>query len=387
MVLGIYVHIPFCIRKCFYCDFVSYALHSKSSAAVQETESYLHFLLQEALLYRNDSLTGGQKLKTLYIGGGTPTCLAGGQLFALLDALQKIYEFEKDAEITVEANPGTLDAKKLQLLKKAGCNRLSLGVQSFDAKELECLGRIHSPQEIYTAFSLARESGFNNINLDLMYGLPEQTLDSWQRSLRSAVAMQPEHLSLYQLNIEQGTRFAELSERGLLAETEQETARKMFEEAIAYLRQNGYGHYEISNFAQNGRESRHNLMYWQNRGYIGLGAGASGYLHGIRYSNEKSVAQYQKALMNVKKPVCEEEPIGKDLAMSEQMFLGLRVLAGVDKHIFRSRFAVDIETVFGEEIERLKKKRLLLETDTHVLLSPEGLFLANEVFMEFIGNK
>lgn len=386
MVLGMYVHIPFCIRKCFYCDFASYALQSEQGAAVKETENYLHFLLQEAALYRNDYLRDGQKLKTLYIGGGTPTCLAGGQLFALLDTLQNIYEFEKDAEITVEANPGTIDAHKLQLLKKAGCNRLSIGVQSYDAKELESLGRIHAPQEIYTAFSLARESGFNNINLDLMYGLPGQTLESWQRNLRSAVAMKPEHLSLYQLNIEPGTRFAEMAEQGQLAVPEQETAREMFEEAIAYLRQNGYGHYEISNFAQVGRESKHNLIYWHNLGYIGLGAGASGYLHGVRYSNEKSHILYGQALLNEKKPVCDEEPIDQKLAMSEQMFLGLRMLTGVDKRSFRKRFAVDIETVFGSAVERLKKKGLLLETDTHVLLSSEGLFLANDVFIEFIGN-
>lgn len=387
MGLGMYVHIPFCIKKCSYCDFVSYPLQGNSRVAEKDVESYLRFLLKEAAIYRRDHLMNGQKVKTLYIGGGTPTCLAGGQLFVLLDSLQKMFNFEEDAEITVEANPGTIDREKLLQLKSAGCNRLSLGVQSFDAQELNCLGRIHSPQEVYTAFDLARQTGFDNINIDLMYGLPGQTIDEWQKNLQAAVAMKPEHLSLYQLNIEQGTHFDDLCKQGLLIEVEQETAQEMFEKAIDYLQANGFRHYEISNFARDGWKSRHNLMYWHNLEYIGLGAGASGYLRGVRYSNENNLSLYEKSVQIDRKPIREKDPIDQELEMAEHMFLGLRIIEGVDKRVFRQRFAVDIKVVFGAVIEDLKSKGLLCETDTHVMLSKKGVFLAKSVFIEFLSDK
>lgn len=387
MELGMYIHIPFCIKKCFYCDFISYPLQGNNRYTEKDVENYLSLMLKEAAMYRHIHPADGQRIKTLYIGGGTPTCLTGGQLFVLLDSLQKMFCIEQDAEITVEANPGTIDREKLQQLKSAGYNRLSLGVQSFDAQELNCLGRIYSPQEVYTAFDLARQAGFNNINIDLMYGLPGQNIDEWRKNLQTAVAMKPEHLSLYQLSIEKGTHFDDLCKQRFLIEVEQEIARKMFEETIDYLKENGFCHYEISNFARAGRESRHNMMYWHNLEYIGLGAGASGYLRGLRYSNENNLSIYEKSVQIDRKPIRDKDPIDQELEMSEHMFLGLRIIEGVDKRVFRHRFTVDIRVVFGAVIEDLKNRGLLLETDTHVMLSKKGVFLANSVFIEFLPDK
>jgi oxygen-independent coproporphyrinogen-3 oxidase len=384
MSLGIYVHIPFCIRKCPYCDFVSYPLQGEDGLEQKNIEDYVLSVLEEAAIYQREFSINRQQIKTLYIGGGTPTCLSGGQLFYLLDSLQHIFEFAEEAEITVEGNPGTIEREKLEFIKKGGCNRLSLGVQSFAPEDLSTLGRIHSLQEVYTVYELAKEIGFTNISLDLMYGLPGQDIAAWRKILRQAVELMPEHLSLYQLNIEKGTPFYLRREQGLLFDVEQEMAQKMLLETIEYLTKNGYRHYEISNFSKVGRESKHNKVYWQNCEYLGLGAGASGYWRGVRYSNEHDLARYRGALRIGKKPVREEDPIDRELSMSEHMFLGLRLLTGVEKEVFYNRFGIAIESVFGTVIKRLKGEGLLFENDKQIRLTKKGLFLANFVFMEFL---
>lgn len=378
MGLGIYVHIPFCVRKCPYCDFTSYALPAEESLCAEETERYVRLLLREAALYQGD------KIESLYLGGGTPTCLTGGQLFLLLAELQKMFSLAPDAEITVEANPGTVGAGKLEKLREGGANRLSLGVQSFNANELHILGRIHTREDVYAAYRAAREAGFTNISLDLMYGLPGQTLEDWKSNLRSAVELQPEHLSLYQLHIEEGTPFFASQQRGEVQEAEEELARRMLEETMEYLSARGYLHYEISNFARTGRQSRHNTLYWQNREYIGLGAGASGYLKGVRYSNLTDLAAYSQALQEGKRPLEQEEPIDRKLAMVEEMFLGLRLLEGVPKDKFRQKFGSALESVYGEVLSRLSADGLIENTDARVRLSKKGLFVANLVFVEFL---
>ena len=376
--IGIYVHVPFCQSKCPYCDFVSYT--GKSQV---EKDAYLAALLKEGASYQ--SLLAGVTGKSLYIGGGTPTCLTGGQLIMLFTALHKLFKLPQNIEITIETNPGTINEEKLLALSKIGCNRLSLGVQSFNPRELQALGRIHSPEDVYNTYELARCTGFKNINLDLMYGLPGQQVQDWRDNLKKVVTLRPEHISLYQLNIEKNTPFAFLLQKGLLENFDQDEAFIMYSEAISYLEAKGYHHYEISNFALPGKKAVHNSLYWLNEEYLGLGAGASGYLQGVRYTNESNLEDYQRALLTQNRlPVAEKELIDEELAMGESMFLGLRLLQGVNKSEFLKRHGISIENRYEHVLKGLKKQGLLQETLTHVALTKKGVFVANNVFQEFL---
>lgn len=382
MNVGIYVHIPFCRSKCLYCDFVSYTLDVSPLQEKKIIGDYLKILITEATYYheRFPRLTA----ETLYIGGGTPTCLTGGQLFDLLEGLRSYNKIKPNAEITVEGNPGTLDREKLKALKAGGCNRLSLGIQSFQGGELEGLGRIHSVEDVYNTYNLAREEGFNNISIDLMYGLPGQSLESWQYNLSCALSLEPEHISLYQLKIEEGTPYYRRLVEGKIAEFDQDVAFQMYDEGIERLSLKGYHHYEISNFSRPGKESRHNKTYWLNQEYLGLGAGAAGYLDGWRYNNFSQLNQYKIQLQKGSLPVESRQHITRELAMSETMFLGLRLTEGVSKEDFEKRFLISINDQYQETVARLKKRGLLLETATHLALTRSGRPLANEVFVEFI---
>ena len=376
--VGIYVHIPFCLAKCYYCNFVSYAGNS-----VVEKDAYLAALVKEGEIYHD--LFSGIAGKSLYIGGGTPTCLTGGQLVKLFAALQVLFKLPADIEISIEANPGTINEEKLLALSKVGCNRLSLGVQSFSPRELQTLGRIHSPEDVYNTYELARRAGFKNINLDLMYGLPGQQLQDWRDNLKEVAELRPEHISLYQLNIEKNTPFALLLQKGLLERFDQDEAYLMYSEAITFLETQGYHHYEISNFALPGKKAVHNSLYWLNEEYLGLGAGASGYLQGVRYTNETNLEVYQRVLFTQDRlPVAEKEVIEQKLAMAESMFLGLRLLQGVNKSEFLKRHGVSIESHFEQALNKLIKQGLLLETPTHIALTKKGVFVANNVFQEFL---
>lgn len=386
MNIGAYVHVPFCIARCYYCSFTSYALGKNAGATNyrQQIEPYIEALKKEVGIYKNVLKDEEIQLKSLYIGGGTPTCLSGGQLYLLLDALRTGFSYSNQIEITVEGNPGTISEEKLKVLQEQGCTRLSLGVQSFNNKELRVLGRIHSTRDVYNTYKLARKMGFANINLDLMYGLPGQSLEDWKKNLRELVSLGPEHISLYQLNLEKGTPFQHLYERGLLEIFDQEEAFYMYEEAIDYLRAKGYHHYEISNFARPGKESRHNQLYWHDEYYVGLGAGASGYLENIRYTNICNLIQYQETVNQGLRPIEQQEKIDRSLNMAETMFLGLRLLEGVNKRKFYQQFQVSVKDLYGNVIEPLKKQGLLRETETHIHLTRRGLYIANEVFMEFL---
>jgi oxygen-independent coproporphyrinogen-3 oxidase len=375
--IGIYVHVPFCQRKCYYCDFVSFAERTE-----QEKDTYLLALAREAQIYQK--LFVGITGKSLYLGGGTPTCLTEKQLFQLFTVLHKIFKLPSGIEITVEANPGTLSPEKLRVLSEAGCNRLSLGVQSFSARDLQVLGRIHSLRDVYNTYELARRVGFENISLDLMYGLPGQSLQGWRENLKKAVELAPEHLSLYQLNIEKGTSFARLVQKGLLEEFSQDEAFLMYKETIDFLQVQGYHHYEISNFALPGKEAVHNCLYWLNDEYLGLGAGAAGYLQGVRYINTADPGTYQALLGQGQLPIAVKEPINKELAMAETMFLGLRLLKGVNKAKFLEKHGVTIENRYAKVLEKLKRQELIQETSTHVALAKKGLYIANIVFQEFL---
>ncbi len=390
MTLALYVHIPFCVAKCYYCSFHSYAIGRENCVlkglGQRNTllERYVRALLQEGEKYSRSDYLAGESFNSLYIGGGTPTCLTGGQLYLLLASLRELFGISAEAEITVEANPGTLDNGKLRKLREGGCNRLSLGVQSFDPRELEALGRIHQALDVYNTFSEARKEGFTNINIDLMYGLPGQDLRQWAANLKEAVALNPEHISLYQLSLEENTPFYDLLQKGLLTEFDEDTAAGMYDLAQGYLAANGYGHYEISNYAKSGRESVHNKTYWKYGEYVGLGAGATGFFGGKRYTNHCDIHAYCDAVITDKRPVEAEEILEKRTAMAEMMFMGLRLRQGVSKKDFAERFTERIEDIFGETIKRLKSKRLLEESASHIFLSEKAIPLANMVFIEFL---
>lgn len=383
MLSGLYLHIPFCLDKCNYCDFNSFAGCSENVK-----EEYIQALVDEGKSYARlvgETTTSAEiSLDSIYFGGGTPTCLSGGQLCFLLQTLRDLFPVQEQAEITIEGNPGTLNIGKLRALREGGFNRLSLGAQSFRPEELRVIGRLHTVAEIAQAVSMAREAGFKNIGLDLMYGLPGQKLDYWRENLQRTLALEPEHISLYQLKIEEGTPFYQLLQAGELSEFPDEQAVEMYEEARHTLAEAGYHHYEISNFALTGRESRHNQLYWANKEYLGLGAGAAGYWQGIRYSNEESLAIYTAQASQGKLPRVEEELIDTELRKIEAIFLGLRLTAGLDKDEFFRLYGVRIEEQFGKTINKLTQAGLLQECNRHLSLTDRGRNLANLVIMEFL---
>lgn len=384
MSMGVYVHIPFCKAKCNYCDFFSLAPQKYDDSTLWQDEqaTYVEFLCKETMLYK--SIYKSRSIETLYLGGGTPTCLTGGQLHFLLGFFGREFKLSKDTEITIEANPGTLTKDKLSMMKEAGCNRLSLGVQSFDEDELKLLGRIHNSRDVYQTYYLARESGYDNISIDLMYGLPGQKIYDWKNNLHKAIELEPDHISLYQLNIEEDTPFYFMKKKGLIDECDQELALRMYEYAIDTLTEIGFTHYEISNFARFGKKSRHNQLYWQYKEYLGLGASASGFLKRNRYANLRDLDEYFRYVNMGKKPIMEEEVIDETLAQRETMFLGLRLIEGVNKEEFYTMFNIKIEDVFGDNINYLKKNKLIDENNSHIYLTKKGLYLANQVFMEFL---
>jgi len=376
---SLYLHIPFCVRKCSYCDFVSFEQSESSSAG------YVDLLLEELNL--RSKLLAPQVVSTIYFGGGTPSLLSPALISSLLAAARNHFSVEASAEITLEVNPGTVTLASLEGYLAAGVNRLSIGIQSLDDRQLETLGRIHSEAEARQAFTLARTAGYSNIGIDLMHGLPGQTLDAWQVTLQEAMSMMPEHISVYGLSVEDGTPFAKKAQQGELHLPDEELAAAMFELTAASLRRAGYEHYEISNFARPGCRSRHNQVYWQRGSYLGFGAGAHSFLnfhgYGERWENPATLAEYAAAVNGKELPDTEMELTRKE-AMSEFMFLGLRLLEGVDKEDFVRKFGLELEEVFPNVADTLSRKGLLQEQGSMLRLTSKGLLLANLVMQEFV---
>jgi len=376
MGLAVYIHIPFCVKKCNYCDFPSYP------GAGYDVGAYLAALGLEMDLYRDAWL--GKEVSTLFIGGGTPSILTEAQLESLFGLIHSRFTLEEDAEVTFEGNPGTLDAGKFGLLREGGVNRLSLGAQSLDDEMLKGLGRIHSSAEALRAFELARAAGFKNINLDLMHGLPGQSEGAWQDTLRRAVKLKPEHLSVYGLIIEAGTPFGQAFEEGYMELPEEEVRASMMQWGSEYLSSNGYTHYEISNYARPGRECRHNIVYWQNETYLGFGAGAASYSGGCRRTNTPDVIGYMAKIQRGMVPVAELEKPDLAQQMAETMFLGLRMLNGVERARFALRFGRELDEIYGTQISFLVGRGLLENSSAAIWLTNRGVPLANEVFCEFL---
>ena len=378
MPIGLYIHVPFCIRKCLYCDFTSYPV---SGPAVAD---YLGSLVKEINLYGAALGDEEKSISSLFFGGGTPTCLPAGALKMILDELRYSFSLMEGCEITVEANPGTVDAAGLETLLKAGVNRLSLGVQSFNDGLLGVLGRIHSTAQALEAVRLARASGFANLNLDFIFGIPGQTLSDWQETLAQAAALYPEHIAAYGLQLEEGTTLAQGVGRGEICACPEDLELMMYRHAVEYLDNCGYKHYEISNFARPGRECAHNLVYWLNNLYLGLGPAAHSFIGGERFSNVPALDRYSEQLSGGEYPVEARERLTVEDEMAETMFLGLRLTAGVDLNLFHRRFGRRAEDVYRREIEGILKNGLVEINGGFLRLSSKGLPLANVVFREFV---
>lgn len=384
--IGLYLHIPFCTAKCGYCDFNSYAGHEHM------IPSYAGTLVRDASLWRE--AVGGRSVETVFFGGGTPSLNPVEEMAKILDGMRATFNILPGAEVALEANPGSITAAYLRGLRDIGFNRLSVGVQSFDDEELVMLDRIHTGNEARQAYAAAREAGFDNLNLDLIYGLPEQPLAAWQCNLEEALALAPEHLSLYALTVEDGTPLARDVARGRVPAPDPDMQAEHYEWTQDRLAAAGYEHYEISNWARPGRQCKHNLVYWQNREYLGLGAGAHSFLNGVRFSTvllpnryaelvDESVAALAGgggAMLHV----VGAEMVTPEVSMADTLILGLRLIDGVDVHDFARRHGRDADAVYGRVLAEFVGYGLLERTPTHLRLTPRGRLLSNELFQRLL---
>lgn len=374
---GMYIHIPFCHQICHYCDF------NKVFFKNQPVDEYIEMVGQELQMMHDEGISFGE-LETVFIGGGTPTSLSAEQLQRLLEIIGKFVDVGKLEEFTTEANPDELTKEKLIVLKAGGINRLSIGVQSFDTELLKKIGRTHDANDPKRVIQDARDVGFTNISIDLIYALPNHTIEQWQHTLDEAFALDLEHYSGYSLIVEPKTVFYNLMNKGKLPLPGEDIEAEMLEMLIAQMEAHGKKQYEISNFAKLGYESRHNLLYWQNEEYAGVGAGAHGYVNGIRYSNIGPLNHYMKAIEEGKRPVYQTHEVTSVEAMEEEMFLGLRKLEGVSAATFYEKFNRSLEEVYGAELKNLIHRKLVIEEDGYFKLTKTGLFRGNEVFQQFL---
>lgn len=376
--LGLYIHIPFCVKKCEYCDFLSW------NAGEEERQQYVAALLSEIESYRE--FAKGYRVSTIFIGGGTPSVLLPKQMEDILQKIYEIFELERRPEITVEVNPGTVDEKKLQCYKENGVNRLSMGLQSVKDEKLRLLGRIHTYQEFVESYELARKAGFDNISIDLISSVPGQTLQEWKEELETAAAQNPEHISVYQLIIEEGTPFYEKYAEHPELLPDEETSREIYLWTGKFLKEAGYEQYEISNYAKPGKESRHNLKYWERGDYLGLGLGAASMVRNIRMSNTKDMRTYLERCDKPKTMREDVQFLEEPRQMEEFMFLGLRKTRGVSKKEFKRIFGREMDMVYEKALHKCLENGMLLAHKDRIFLSEEGTLLSNMVLSEFLFN-
>ena len=386
--LSFYFHIPFCLSKCYYCDFNSYA------GLNWLIPQYVDTLEKEMQLHAKD--VWEFEVKTIYFGGGTPSLLPAKSIAYMLESCSKLFNMPSNLEVTLEANPGTVDQSFLTQLKESGVNRLSLGVQSFSDNELKLLGRIHSANEAREAFFMARQAGFENINMDLLYALPQQAVSDWRNNLVEAIKLNPDHFSLYPLTLEPGTPLANAVASGSLPKPDADLAADMYLLALDKLAQEGYSHYEISNWALPGKECQHNMTYWKNEPYLGLGAGAHSHLGGYRWVNVSSPVEYVKHLASLKTKLSPRpyfnnrwvdniENIDRDLEIAEAVILSLRLEEGVNLTDFAHRFGVELYSIYQQQqINELVELGLIAKNQHSIRLTTKGKLLGNEVFSRFL---
>lgn len=382
--LGIYVHIPFCVRKCQYCGFLSFdRYHSNMEGR------YFSALFSE--MKRQGTEYREYEVDTIFIGGGTPTVVPAERIEQVIEGVKQSFNVCDNAEITMESNPGTVTRQSLAQYRKAGVNRLSIGVQSFRDEILRALGRMHTAEEAKNAFRMAREAGFENINLDLMFSIPGLTEEIWEQTLREAAALSPEHLSFYSLQLEEGTEFYRLYKEGRLEIADDETDRRMYHTAVRLLKETGYCHYEISNAARPGFECRHNLKYWSMEDYLGLGLGASSFTGNCRFANPSDLDRYESRYADPenhqtalpREGVC---PNSEADSVFEYVFTGLRKTAGIDLSDFERRFGKPFETYYGKllpYLDRLEREGMICREQGRLAFTLAGLDISNGILSEF----
>ncbi|SHE65313.1 oxygen-independent coproporphyrinogen-3 oxidase [Seinonella peptonophila] len=373
---AVYIHIPFCSHKCYYCDFTAYVVDG------QPVEQYLTALEQEMKMWVEE--VPPTAIQSVFIGGGTPTILSIEQMKRLLAMVDRYFPIHASCEWTVEANPETTSEELLHVMKEEGVNRLSFGAQTFHLDLLQQIGRIHGVQEIIDSIAIARKVGFSNLSLDLMFGLPNQRVIDLEETIQQAASLNPDHFSCYSLKVEEGTRFHYLEQQGKLPLPNEEAELEMYQLARKLLPQHGYQQYEISNFAREGMESIHNSTYWRNQTFYGLGAGAHGYINHQRYANQKVIREYIKVIEQRKRPIVSRWDVDKREMMENFMIMGLRLMEGVSRADFQMRYHLEMDQVFGEELERLKKQGLLMNEEDRVRLTEQGILFGNEVFAAFL---
>lgn len=373
--ISLYIHIPFCAQKCLYCDFPSFARKDHLRKA------YIEALNKEIISLREKH--NNLEISTIFIGGGTPSVLEANELECLLKEVAKL-NMAKDIEYSMECNPGNLTEEKLEVMKKYGVNRISMGLQAKQDNLLKGLGRIHNYKTFKENFLLAKKVGFNNINVDLMFGLPNQSLNEWEETLREIISLEPAHISAYSLIIEEGTAFYNLYENDKLKLPTEEEERKMYHLAKRILEENGFNQYEISNYAKEGKECRHNLAYWNMDNWIGVGSAAASYINGKRIKNISSVEEYINSIKDKGEAVEEIINNSKNDNMEEFMFMGLRKINGIDENEFKNRFSMNINDVYGEILNKYICEGLLIRESGRIFLSEKGIEISNVIMADFL---
>ena len=369
--LELYVHIPFCVRKCQYCDFLS-------GPSDEETKDrYIEALLKEI---RAAEHTEDYEIVSVFIGGGTPSALKAEAIASIMRTLQEQFFFCEDAEVTIEANPGTVDLEKLTIYRNVGINRLSLGLQSTDAEELKLLGRIHSYEEFLKSYEWARKAGFSNINIDLMFAIPGQTGEAWRQHLYQVAELNPEHISAYSLIIEEGTPFAEQN----LDLPDEDTEYQMYEDTAEILERYGYRQYEISNYAKQGYMCRHNAGYWQRLEYLGFGLGASSLYGGMRFSNTHQMQEYLKESRNPDQIRKDVTVLSRNEQIEEFMFLGLRMTEGISEKKIEENFDVRLMDIYGDILQKYEETGFMEHIETKWRLTRKGIHVSNHILADFL---
>ncbi len=374
--LGLYVHIPFCISKCNYCDFNSFKLNKELK------DRYIKDLKKEMILYKDEFRE--KEITSIFLGGGTPSILESEEIKEIFFYIKSNFNIKKDAEITIECNPGTLSKEKLITMKDLGINRLSIGLQATQESHLRYIGRIHTYEEFVKNYKEALDIGFKNINIDLMYALPNQNFDEWKDSLEKIVKLNPSHISAYSLILEEGTKLHDMYEKNEFEMIDEDTDIKMYNYTINYLKDNRYNQYEISNYSKSGFECNHNILYWKCNHYIGLGPGASGYINNYRYNNLESLNDYHEKLLNNEKPIDFIDELTIEDKIQEKIFMGLRMNEGIKFIEFKDEFDLDFKLRFKDVLKRLKENKLIIEDEFGIKLTQDGREISNSVFIEFM---